>query len=242
MALNIGSSMNAYRNYQNSVKSVSGSTQRLSTGSQINSAADNAAGLAISEKMRTQITADKAALQNTQMGVNAAQTADGALSSVQDALGRMRELASQASNGVYTDADRGALQQEFSQLQSQIGSVFEGTNFNGNTLLGSAPDIGGLSIATQDGAQSAMDGLAAAIDAVSSQRADFGAQQNGLEHTAASLGNAAINAQEAESEIRDADIAAQVMENTKNKILNQMNIAMMAQANQNAAGVLKLLQ
>ena len=154
----------------------------------------------------------------------------------------MRELASQASNGTYTDADRGALQKEFSQLQSQIGSVFEGTNFNGNSLLTNDLNIGGFNIGTQDGAQEALDGLATAIDAVSSQRSSFGAAQNGAERTANSLSNAQINAQAAESEIRDLDVAQQVMENTKNKILSQMSVAMMAQANQNASGVLKLLQ
>lgn len=242
MPLNIGSSLNAYRNYQNNVKSAGSSAQKLSSGSQINTAADDAAGLAISEKLRSQITADKAELGNLQNEINAAQTGDGALSSVHDALNRMRELASQASNGTYTDADRGALQQEFSQLQSQIGSVFEGTNFNGNSLLTNDLDIGGLNIGTQDGAQAALDGLSSAIDAVSSQRSDFGAAQNRAEYAANSLSNAQINAQAAESEIRDLDVAQQVMENTKNKILSQMSIAMMAQANQSASGVLRLLQ
>ena len=240
MALNIGSS--SYRNYQNNVSSVNNTMRQLSSGYRINGAADDAAGLAISQKMRTQITADQATLQNTQMEINAAQTGDGALSSIHDALGRMRELATQAANGTYTDADRGMLQKEFSQLQAQIGNVFESTNFNGNRLLTDDLDIGSLSIGTQDGASAAMDALSGAINAISGQRADFGAQQNRAEYTADGLMNSIIQTQDSESEIRDLDIALAVMENTKKKILGQSSMFMMAQARQNAMGVMKLLQ
>ena len=242
MALNIGSNLNTYRNYQNNTNALGSTTKKLSSGYQINSAADDAAGLAISQKLRTQITADQAQLQNTRMEINSAQTGDGALASVHDALGRMRELAMQASNATYTDADRSALQQEFSQLQSQIGSVFESTNFNDNQILTNDLDIGSLSIGTQGGAQAALDGISTAIDAVSSQRSDFGAQQNRAEHTANNIMTSMINTQEAESEIRDVDIALAAMENSKQKILQQASVFMMAQARQNAAGVMKLLQ
>ena len=241
MALQIGSNP-GLRNYQGNTNSVNKNTKALSSGYRINSAADDAAGLAISQKMRAQITADQARYQNTQREINAAQTGDGALSSVHDALGRMRELAVQASNGTYTDADRSALQQEFSQLQSQIGSVYEGTSFNGNALLSGAPDLGGLSIATADGAAQALDGVSAAIDAISSQRADFGAAQNRAEHTASNLMDSIINTQDAESEIRDVDVALAAMENTKKKILRQSSVFMLAQANQNTTGVMKLLR
>lgn len=239
MALNIGSSLNAY---QTNAKSVNNSAKQLSTGYQINSASDDAAGLAISQKLRTQITSDQVRLQNTQMEINSAQTGDGALASVQDALGRMRNLAMQASSGIYGDTERGMLQREFSQLQSQIGNVFEGANFNGNELLSNHLDIGGLSISTRDGASAALDGLTGAIDAVSSQRADFGAQQNRAEYTADGIRNSIINAQDAESEIRDVDVALAAMENTKQQILQQSSTFMMAQARQNALGVMKLLQ
>lgn len=239
MALNIGSSLNAY---QNNTKNVGNSAKKLSTGYQINSAADDAAGLAISQKLRTQITSDQTRLQNTQMEINSAQTGDGALSSVQDALGRMRNLAMQASSGIYGETERGMLQREFSQLQSQIGSVFEGTNFNGNELLTNNLDIGSLSISTQDGASAALDGLTGAIDAISSQRSDFGAQQNSAAYTADGIRNSIINAQDAESEIRDVDIALAAMENSKQQILQQSSVFMMAQARQNALGVMKLLQ
>ena len=240
MALNIGSS--AYRNYQSNMGSINNTMRQLSSGYRINSAADDAAGLAISEKMRTQITADQATLQNTQMEINAAQTGDGALSSIHDALGRMRELATQSANGTYTNADRGMLQKEFSQLQSQIGNVFESTNFNGNRLLTNDLDIGSLSIGTQDGAMGAMDALNGAINTISSQRSDFGAQQNRAEHTADSLSNSILQTQNSESEIRDLGIALAVMENTKKKILGQSSMFVMAQARQNAMGVMKFLQ
>ena len=239
MALNIGSSLN---NYQNNNKSSGSTMKQLSSGYRINGAADDAAGLAISEKMRSQITSDQARYQNTQMEINSAQVGDGALSSIQDALGRMRNLAMQASSGIYGDTERGMLQKEFSQLQSQIGSVFESTNFNGNQILTNDLDIGSMSISTQDGASAALDGLSTAIDAVSSQRADFGAQQNRAEHTANNIMTSMINTQDAESEIRDLDIALAVMENTKKQVLNQSSMFMMAQARQNATGVLKLLQ
>ena len=239
MALNIGSPLNAY---QNNTKNVNNSTKKLSTGYQINSAADDAAGLAISQKLRTQITSDQMQLQNTQMEINSAQVGDGALSSVQDALGRMRNLAMQASSGIYGDTERGMLQKEFSQLQSQIGSVFEGTNFNGNQLLTDNLDLSSLNISTQDGASAALDGLSSAINAISSQRADFGAQQNSAEYRADGIRNSMINTQAAESEIRDVDIALAAMENTKQQILQQSSMFMMAQARQNAAGVMRLLQ
>ena len=134
MALDIGS-MNGYRNYQNNTRSINNTMRQLSSGYRINSAADDAAGLAIAEGMRTQITTDQVKYDAAQMEVNAAQTADGALASVQDSLSRMRELAGQASNGTYTDVDRGMLQKEFSQLTDQINTVYKSTNFNGKTLL-----------------------------------------------------------------------------------------------------------
>lgn len=242
MAMNVGSPLGGYRNYQSNANSVSSGTKKLSSGYRINSAGDDAAGLAISEKMRALITQYDAEYEGAEMQVDFAQTGDGALSTVHESLGRMRELAAQASNGTYSDSDRATLQQEFSQLQSEVGRVFESTNFNGIPVLKDAPDLSSYNIATQDGASAAVDGLTEAINAISSQRADFGAEMNGAERTANSLMNARINTQNAESEIRDLDVALAVMENTKKKILQQTSVAMMAQANQRASGVLKLLQ
>ncbi|MBO4914348.1 MAG: flagellin [Oscillospiraceae bacterium] len=241
MALNVGSPLGAYRNYQSNTNSVNNSTKKLSSGYRINGAGDDAAGLAISEKMRAQITAQQAQYRNTQDEISFSKTGDGALSTVHDSLNRMRELASQASNGTYGESERAMLQQEFSQLQEEVGRVYEGTSFNGTDVLSGAPDLSAFSIATQDGAAKAVDGLSDVINSVSAQRGDFGAQQNRAEHTAGNLINAMVNAQDAESEIRDLDIALAVMENTKKKILSQSSIAMLAQANQRTASVMSLL-
>lgn len=241
MALNINSPLGAYRNYQGNTNGVANNTKKLSSGYRINSAGDDAAGLAISQKLRTQITSDQAQLRNTHDEINFAQTGDGALSSVHDSLNRMRELASQASNGTYTDADRAKLQDEFSQLQSEVSRVYDSTNFNGVQTLSDMPDLSGFSIGTQDGAMTAVDGLSSAINAVSGQRSDFGAQQNRAAYTAEGLMNEQINTQDAESEIRDLDIALAVMENTKKNILSQSSQFMLAQANQRASGVMGLL-
>lgn len=242
MAMNVGSSLGGYRNYQNNTNSVNSATKKLSSGYRINGAGDDAAGLAISEKMRALITKYDAEYEGAEMQVDFAQTGDGALSTVHESLGRMRELAAQASNGTYSDSDRATLQKEFSQLQSEVSRVFESTNFNGIEVLKDAPDLSGFSISTQDGASAAVDGLTETINAISGQRADFGAQQNGAERTASSLMNARINTQDAESEIRDLDVALAVMENTKKKILQQSSTFMLAQANQRASSVLELLK
>ena len=243
MAMNIGSSLsNAYRNYQNNTNALGESIKQLSSGYRINSAADDAAGLAISEKMRALLTQYAAQYNNAQMDVGYAQTGVGALSTVHESLGRMRELAMQASNGTYSDSDRASLQQEFSQLQSEISRVYDSTNFNGVHMLENMPDLSSFNIGTQDGASAALDGLSSAINAISDQRGTFGAQQNGAERTASMLMDARINTQAAESEIRDLDFALEIMENTKNQILRQSSIFMLAQARQQAPSVLALLR
>lgn len=176
------------------------------------------------------------------MQINSVQTGDGALSSVHSALGRMHELAFLSSSGVYTDSDRNILQQEFSQLQAQVSNVYSSTRFNGKSILGDAPDIGKLSITSQDSASKAVESLASAINTVSDQRGSFGAEQNGAEHQISNLTNSIIHTQESESEIRDLDIALAVMENTKKKILHQSSLFMRAQANQNAYTVMRFFQ
>ncbi len=242
MALNIGSPAGAYRSYQNNATGVAGSTKKLSSGYRINSAGDDPAGLAISQKMRSQITESQARLRNTQDEISFSRTGDGALSSVHDSLGRMRELASQAANGTYSAEDRAKLQQEFSQLRSEIGRVYDSTSFNGTEVLSNALDLSELSIGTPGAASAALDGLTAAINDVSGRRSDFGAQQNRAEYTAQGLSHSIVNEQDSESEIRDLDVALAVMENTKKKILSQSSLAMLAQANQRASGVLALLK
>lgn len=242
MALNIGSSFGIYRSYQNNTNALNKSLKQLSTGYRINSAADDAAGLAISEKMRALIAQYAAAYDNAHMDMSYAQTGDGALSTVHESLGRMRELAMQASNGTYSDSDREVLQREFSQLQSEVSRIYDSTNFNGKEVLKGMPDLSSFNIGTQDGASAALDGVMAAINTVSDQRGNFGAMQNGAERTANAMMNAQINTQAAESEIRDLDIALAVMEYTKKKIMQQSSTFMLAQARQNASTVLAFLR
>lgn len=238
MSVNLGS----LNSYSQNVGGLSRTTKQLSSGYRINSAADDAAGLAISESMRTQIAQDQTKVQNTRMQVNSLQTADGGLSSVHSTLARMHELASLSSSGVYTDSDRNILQQEFSQLQEQVKNVYSSTQFNGKQVLENAPDLSRLSITSQDSASQAIDSLASAINSVSDQRGGFGAAQNGAEHQINNLTNSIVNTQESESEIRDLDIALAVMENTRKKILHQSSIFMRAQANQNAYTVMRFFQ
>lgn len=238
MSVNLGS-LNSYRR---NVSGLSQSTKQLSTGYRINSAADDASGLAVSEGMRTQIAQNQTAVQNTRMQVSSLQTADGALSSVHNALGRMRELAFLSSSGVYTDSDRNILQNEFTQLQEQVSNVYKSTRFNGQQILSDAPDLSGLSITSQGSAVDAVERLASAINTVSDQRGTFGAQQNGAEHQINNLTNSIINTQDSESEIRDLDIALAVMENTRKQILSQSSLFMRAQANQSAYSVMRFFQ
>lgn len=237
-----GSSYQSYRNYSRNTAGLGKSLGRLSTGYRINSAADDASGLAVSQKLRAQISSDEAQLQNTRMESSSAATADGALSTVHESLGRMRELAVRASNGTYSDSDRAVLQQEFSQLQEDIGRTYRSASFNGASLLDNEPGITGMSISTPEGAEQAMAGLENAINAVSSQRGGFGALQNRAEFTARGLSDSILYTQTAESEIRDLDVALEVMERTRKQILHQSSIAMLAQANQTASGVLRFFQ
>lgn len=241
MRINSNSGINAYRNYSNNLISVGRSTEKLSTGYSVNRSADNAAALAISEGMRTQITGYSTELNNVKNQISAAQTADGALTEVHSTLNRMQELAARASGGIYTDEQRGMLQNEFAQLSSEMNRIYDSASFNGNALLKDRPDLSGVNLSTAEGASAALKTISGAIDQVSGQRSDYGTLQNGLEHTANSLYTSAVNTQASESLIRDTDIAEQVMKNTKDKILLQFSQALMAQANQNAGGVLRLL-
>ena len=246
------------------------STEKLSSGYRVNRAADDAAGLAISEKMRRQIKGLTQASRNAQDGISCVQTAEGALGEVHDMLQRMNTLANQASNDTMTEADRGYLNQEIQQLKSEIDRVQSTTTFNEQNLLtGSfqdknlqvgaekgqfiaisitsmkSDDIGlsqlSISGATNSNAQNAISQIKSALASVSSQRADLGAVQNRLEHTINNLSVMTENVQDAEANIRDVDVAKEMMEYTKNNILNQAAQAMLAQANQLPQGVLQLL-
>ena len=245
------------------------STEKLSSGYKINRAADDAAGLAISEKMRSQIRGLDKASTNAQDGISVVQTAEGALNEVHSMLQRMNELATQAANDTNTSKDRSQIQLEINQLTSEINRVRSTTQFNTmNLLSGSfknknlqvgslsgqkitlsisnmsakALNVSGLKVSSFAKAGNAMSRIQKAIDKVSTQRAKLGAVQNRLEHTIANLDNVSENTQAAESRIRDTDMAKEMVTYSKNNILMQAGQSMLAQANQSNQGVLSLLQ
>ena len=265
--------MNAYRNYNTNTSALSKNLEKLSSGYKINRAGDDAAGLAISEKMRAQITGLNKAQDNAQDGISLIQTAEGALTEVHDMLNRMYELAVQSANGTYVDdgVDRENLQAEVEQLQAEINRISDATDFNGIKLLDgsftgkvfqigdtsatynqltltignvdtTALTINGVDISTAGGASTAIGNIKTAIDAVSEIRGTLGANQNRLEHTVNNLSVMEENIQNAESRIRDTDVADEMMAYTKNNILIQSAQAMLAQANAVPQGVLQLLQ
>jgi len=249
---------------------TSKSLEKLSSGYRINRAGDDAAGLAISEKMRGQIRGLEQASRNAQDGISLIQTAEGALNETHSILQRMRELAVQASNGTYTTADRTSLQGEMTQLSSEITRIAGETEFNKSKLLATAGaykfQIGAnsgqnitvsmskmtataisltaanITITTISKANTAITKVDAAITKVSDTRAKLGAVQNRLEHTIANVDTGAENLQAAESRIRDVDMAKEMMAFTKNNILTQAAQAMLAQANQLPQSVLQLLR
>ncbi len=345
--------MNAYRNFGNNTSALSKNLEKLSSGYKINRAGDDAAGLAISEKMRAQITGLNAAQKNVKDGISLVKTAEGALQEVHDMLNRMDYLATQSANGTYDDpVDRANLQKEVVSLKAEINRISDSANFNGKKLLnGSLKDgatvdvtvsgsnngqpitgttdftqgwkdgdtltingvtykcatkadeannvfavndfktkvekaagvtlangkvtatgksltlqigdtsqgydqlnvevgdldtvglgIDDLDIGTVEGAQQAIDKIKAAINSVSGTRGDLGAIQNRLEHTQNNLSVMTENIQDAESTIRDTDVAEEMMAYTQNTILIQSAQAMLAQANQVPQGVLQLMQ
>ena len=267
--------MNSNRMLGITTSSQAKNTEKLSSGYKINRAADDAAGLTISEKMRSQIRGLTQASANAQDGISCVQTAEGALNEVEDMLQRMNELAVKAANGTNTTADRTAIEKEVNALVSEIDRVQSTTQFNTLNLLngdfstGKALQVGAasgqeititinkmdstsLGIQAYSGANSISDGTGAnakgaiaaitkAIAKVSEQRSALGAVQNRLEHTIKNLDNVVENTTAAESQIRDTDMAAQMVEYTKNNILAQAGQSMLAQANQSTQGVLSLL-
>jgi len=247
------------------------STEKLSSGYKINRAADNAAGLAISEKMRRQVRGLTQASTNAQDGVSAVQTAEGALNEVHDMLQRMNELAVQAANDTNMIADRSYIQSEVTALATEISRVANTTTFNEQSLLNgtftnkklqvgaefddakqtisitisnmNATTLGvnALNVKSHDGAGAAINSIKSAMAKVSKQRSDLGAIQNRLEHTIANLDNVVENTTAAESRIRDTDMATEMVKFSNQNILQQAGQAMLAQANQSNQGVLSLL-
>lgn len=244
------------------------STEKLSSGYKINRAADDAAGLSISEKMRNQIRGLNKASDNAQDGISLVQTAEGALNEVHSMLQRMSELAVQASNGTNQTVDKNALEAEVAQLQTEIKRVGSTTQFNKMNILDGtfnakllqvgananqtiSVSISGIETVCSKAlaahvsgtnAQTAITNIQSSITKLSTLRSKLGAIQNRLEHTVANLDNISENTQSAESRIRDTDMAEEMVQYSKNNILQQAGQSMLAQANQANQGVLSLLQ
>jgi flagellin len=250
------------------------SSEKLSSGYKINRAADDAAGLAISEKMRRQVRGLTQASANAQDGISAVQTAEGALNEVHDMLQRMNELATKAANDTLQSTDRQYIQSEMNALSSEITRTASATEFNNQPLLNGSFTGKKLQVGTETGstnqitinissmtassigvgsanitvtgssgvnARTAMNNIKAALESVSKQRSDLGAIQNRLEHTIKNLDNVTENTQAAESQIRDTDMAKEMVKDSNNNILAQAGQSMLAQANQSNQGVLSLL-
>ena len=259
--------------------------EKLSSGYRINRAGDDASGLAVSEKMRAQIRGLNKASENAQNAISFIQTTEGYLQETTDIIQRIRELAVQSANGIYTAEDRMQIQVEVSQLVAEVDRIASTAQFNGlnmltgryakengdNTVTGSmwfhiganmdqrtqafigtmtATALGVralgteeiISLETPDDANRAINTLDEALKRINKQRADLGAYQNRLEHTIVGLDIGAENLQAAESRIRDTDMAEMMVEHTKNQVLTQSGLAMLAQANQQPQSILGLLQ
>lgn len=257
--------------------------ERLSSGQRINRAGDDASGLAVSEKMRTQIRGLNQAGENIQNGVSFIQATEGYLGETTDIVQRLRELSIQAANGIYSAEDRMQIQVEVSQLVDEVNRIASHAQFNGMNILtgrfardsatgpmqlhvGANVDqnetiyigtmtatalglIGGqgtedsmISLSSVEGANMAIATLDSALRTINKQRADLGAYQNRFEMAYNGIAIAAENMQAAESRIRDTDMAAEMVEFTKNQILSQAGMAMLAQANAQPQSVLRLMQ
>jgi flagellin len=253
---------NAYRNLSVTQTQLSKSMEKLSSGFRINRAADDAAGLAISEGLRSQVGGLKVAVRNAQDGVSVAQTAEGALTEVHSMLQRMNDLSVQYNNGTQNTDSQAALQAEFDALNTEITRIKDNTKFNGVDLFAGTAltfqvgydnadsiDISATALAdfTTGAAMSAIaitdsNTLQAAVTEVSTQRAELGAVQNRFEHTINNVNVAIENLSASESRIRDTDMAQEMMSLTRSQILSQAGTAMLAQANSAPNGVLQLLR
>jgi flagellin len=253
---------NAYRSLSVSDGQMSKSLEKLSSGSRINRASDDAAGLAISEGLRSQIGGLKVGARNAQDGVSLVQTAEGALTEVHSMLQRQNDLAVQYKSGVQGTDSQTALEAEFDSLTTEIGRIATNTKFNGQDIFsGTAKtfQVGSASGDTIDITDTALadfsagtsmaaavitdsDTVAAAITEVSAQRGELGAISNRFEHTVNSVNVAIENLSASESRIRDTDMAQEMMSFTRSQIMSQAGTAMLAQANQSQQGVLSLLR
>lgn len=264
------SALRAQNNSRVASQMQSQAMERLSSGKRINSAKDDAAGLAIATRMDASARGLTQAIRNANDGISLAQTADSAAGSISDILVRMRELAMQASTGTLSDDDRTLVQEEVTALISQIGDVATRTTFNDNVLLNgsvaagfdiqtgldtgqvvnitvadmqaAALGVDGLDFSTAAGAQGALATLDTAIDTVATERANLGAQQNRLSSAVDNLTSSVTNLSESKSRIEDADFSVESTNLAAAGILAQASTAMLAQANQSQQGVMNLLR
>mgnify|MGYP001794222005 FL=1 len=270
-------SLNAQRNLSSTTRALSGNFQKLSSGLRINRAGDDAAGLAISESLKAQTRSLGQAERNAGDGISMLQTAEGAMNEVSGILGRMRELAVQASTDTIADSQRAFLDQEFQALESEIDRIAAVTEFNGTTLLdgtatginfqvgvnntsndrisisfadvrstalggsGSGATISAQALTSQSGAQATIAVIDSAISDVVSARSTIGATENRLQVTVSNLSSARENLSAANSRIRDVDVAEETAALTRNNILQQAGVSVLAQANQAPSLALSLL-
>lgn len=255
-------SLNTQRNLSTSSSGLNTSIQRLSSGLRVNSAKDDAAGLAIATRMDAQVRGMNVAIRNSNDAISFSQTAEGGLSKVTDALQRMRELAVQSANGTNSSGDRTNLDAEFQELASEVTRIGTATKFNGTAVFGStattfqigadssdtlsvsavsAASITG-SVSTAAAATTALGAIDTALDSVNTKRATLGAVQNRFEAVVGNLQVAAENQSAAKSRIMDTDFAAETANLTRGQILQQAGTAMLAQANSLPNNVLSLLR
>ena len=258
------SSLNAQRNLTMSKESLAVSLQRLSSGLRVNSSKDDAAGLAIADRMNAQIRGTNVAIRNANDGISLAQTAEGALATMTDALQRMRELAVQAQNGSNGTSDRADLDAEFQQLSAEIGRIAQQTKFNGAAIVGAGSGaqvfqvganngdtltittttvttVGG-DLTTAANASTAVAALDTALDTISTSRATYGAAISRFGFAISNLQITGENQSAARGRIMDADFAAETSNLSRAQILQQAGSAMVAQANQLPQTVLTLLR
>lgn len=274
MALSVNTnlfSLNAQRNVASTQATLGNAMQRLSSGMRVNSAKDDAAGLAIAERMNSQIKGMNVAIRNANDAISLAATAEGALSKVTESLQRMRELAVQSANATNNDGDRANLDAEFQQLGSELARVLDTTKFNNKAILGAdagtltfqvgagptdtidvsttnlttntdVTAVTGGDITSAANATTAIEDIDTAIDTVSQERANYGAYQNRFESVIGNLQVAAENQASARGRILDADFAAETANLSRGQILQQAGMAMLTQANAMPQQVLALLR
>ncbi|MDD6267968.1 MAG: flagellin [Clostridium sp.] len=253
---------NTNRMLGQNVKVVKKSSEKLASGYKINRAADDAAGLSISEKMRAQIRGLNQAVNNAEDGISLIQTAEGNMNEMHSILQRMEELSVKAANDVNATEDRDTIKDEMTQLNQELSAIASRAKFNGKSLksfsgylqIGANKDdhmkitvqvavsVATISVGSHSAAGKTVSAVQAAIKSVSKQRSALGAVQNRLEYTVNNLQNYSENLTDAESRIRDTDMAAEMVNYSKANIVQQAAQSMLAQANQSNQGVLSLLQ